>query len=83
MTQKSGPYQDFSVQSSSLTRCIVQLELVDKVSCILFGRNAFKVEGPAKRPTSNNHFAQQNDSISQSPAANEDVPMYSVSSNFM
>jgi hypothetical protein len=73
--KKSLNYEDFSVRNSSLTRCIVQLELVDKVSCILFGRNAFRVEGPVKRPISvNNH----NDSYSPSPAS-EDLTAYSVS----
>ncbi|KAL3103638.1 hypothetical protein niasHS_000274 [Heterodera schachtii] len=40
------------VLKSPITRCIVQMEVVDSVSNMLFGRNAFKVEGPTKRPSS-------------------------------
>uniref|UniRef100_A0A914LSY1 SEC7 domain-containing protein n=1 Tax=Meloidogyne incognita TaxID=6306 RepID=A0A914LSY1_MELIC len=45
-----GSFED-CVLLSSITRCIIQLEVVDAVSNILFGRNAFKVEPPAKRPS--------------------------------
>ncbi|KAI6182798.1 hypothetical protein M3Y97_00419900 [Aphelenchoides bicaudatus] len=62
--------QDLSVQNSSLTRCIVQLELVDKVSCILFGRNSFRVEGPVKRVLQNN--THQNEAPSPN-SMNEDI----------
>ena len=37
---------DECIEKSSITRCIVQLEVVDSVTGILFGKNAFKVEGP-------------------------------------
>lgn len=33
---------------STLNRCIIQVEIVDAVSNFLFGRNAFKVEGPSQ-----------------------------------
>ncbi|KAL7074646.1 hypothetical protein ACQ4LE_005574 [Meloidogyne hapla] len=48
--ESSGSFED-CVLLSSITRCIIQLEIVDAVSNILFGRNAFKVEPPAKRPS--------------------------------
>ncbi|KAI1715915.1 sec7 domain-containing protein [Ditylenchus destructor] len=41
----SSDNQD-AILSSYITKCIIQLEIVDAVSNILFGRNAFKVEGP-------------------------------------
>lgn len=34
---------------SSINQCIIQMEIVDSVSNILFGRDAFKVEGPTKK----------------------------------
>lgn len=43
--------------SSSITRCIIQLETVDAVTGILFGKSAFKVEGPTptlRRPGDSN-----------------------------
>jgi brefeldin A-inhibited guanine nucleotide-exchange protein len=70
---RSALRQDSSVQTSSLTRCVVQLELVDAVNNILFGRNAFRVEGPVKRSpsvVSSNHV----DVNSHSPTSlNDDV----------
>ncbi|KAF7638012.1 SEC7 domain-containing protein [Meloidogyne graminicola] len=48
--ESCGSFED-CVLLSSITRCIIQLEVVDAVSNILFGRKAFKVEPPAKRPS--------------------------------
>lgn len=59
----SNAFED-CVLLSSITRCIVQLEVVDCVSNILFGRNAFKIEGPTKRilPSTNNQESPTNQS---------------------
>ncbi|KAI6202677.1 hypothetical protein M3Y99_01865100 [Aphelenchoides fujianensis] len=70
---------DTSVQTSSLTRCVVQLELVDAVSSILFGKNAFKVEGPTElRSASLTSHLDRSDYGSESPnSMNEGHPMFS------
>lgn len=78
MAKSSTNYQDLTVQNSSLVRCVVQLELVDKVSCIIFGRNPFRVEGPIKR-SSNSHVQE---GCPPSPnSLNDDYIGYSVNSN--
>jgi hypothetical protein len=46
--------QDDSLLSSSITQCIIQLEAVCALNNMLFGRNAFKIEGPVKKVNSPN-----------------------------
>lgn len=47
---------------SSINQCIIQMEIVDAVSNILFGRDAFKVEGPSKKLLSNSIIKPSNSS---------------------
>uniref|UniRef100_A0A915EQS2 Mon2/Sec7/BIG1-like HDS domain-containing protein n=1 Tax=Ditylenchus dipsaci TaxID=166011 RepID=A0A915EQS2_9BILA len=68
----NGESQD-SVLLSSITRCIIQMEVVDAVSNILFGRNAFKVEGPKPKIS-----AQENENVINHMEDNQELPcMYS------
>ncbi|KAI6178099.1 hypothetical protein M3Y98_00464500 [Aphelenchoides besseyi] len=78
ISPRTAIQHDTSVQTSSLTRCVIQLELVDAVSSILFGKNAFKVEGPVEtRSASLTNSYDRADYGAESPnSMNDDTSKY-------